>query len=470
MAEIDKEMERFGTRYDFGGSEAAARPGDLKLAHGTIDSGGAGAGTGADGAEARADKGRILTDAGDGGPDNPGSAAEVIARGGVRVAAGGARPRSKDLTQDQSGSGGAAMGATGAGEKGTGGAATGAAGGGAEETEDEREDERERREAVEGTDRQIRTIRDWMDAEENRPETAQERLRRERKEKSRRIVSAVTDGLAALSNLYFTSQYAPNMYSHERSSQLRPLDERLERAKAERERKKEAHLNFALKLGDLENGRARTLRDLKAAQEERRRKAELHPLEKAMKAAQARKEGNLADKADADKTISQLKAGNTPTELADKNAKAKKEIELAGARIKTEGAKQTERRAAAGAHAAAAGLSKARAAKVGKKEGFYVVDGDGKRRWIADDEIDLEFSGVDDEARKKAGNKGPHGDNKPTKQQKMQAIAEQERKKKAFNADDYKRDNGGSKGGGNNGKEGSSKKSGGTSTTPPPLN
>ena len=456
MAEIDKEMERFGTRYDFGGSEAAARPGDLKLAHGTIDSGGAGAGTGADGAEARADKGRILTDAGDGGPDNPGSAAEVIARGGVRVAAGGARPRSKDLAQDQSGSGGAATGATGAGEKGTG----GAAGGGAEETEDERE----RREAVEGTDRQIRTIRDWMDAEENRPETAQERLRRERKEKSRRIVSAVTDGLAALSNLYFTSQYAPNMYSHERSSQLRPLDERLERAKAERERKKEAHLNFALKLGDLENGRARTLRDLKAAQEERRRKAELHPLEVAMKREQGRKEGNLADKADADKTIAQLKAGNTPTELADKNAKAKKEIELAGARIQTEGTKQRANLAAANKHNAEAGLANKRAAKVGKKEGFWVVDGDGKRQWIADDEIDLEFADLDKESRDNAGNNGAHGRQKPTKEQQKQAIAVS---KRGFRAEDYKRSGSGSK---NNGKKGGSSGSGKGNTGKLPLN
>ena len=446
MAEIDKEMERFGTRYDFGGSEAAARPGDLKLAHETIDSGGAGAGTGADGAEAGADKGRILTDAGDGGPDNPGSAAEVIARGGVRVAAGGARPRSKDLAQDQSG---------------TGGAATGAAGGGAEETE---EDERERREAVEGTDRQIRTIRDWMDAEENRPETAQERLRRERKEKSRRIVSAVTDGLAALSNLYFTSQYAPNMYSHERSSQLRPLDERLERAKAERERKKEAHLNFALKLGDLENGRARTLRDLKAAQEERRRKAELHPLEVAMKKEQGRKAANQADKAGYDAESSRLVAQNMPTKLANQNKKDEKDIELKGAQVKTEGTKQMANMAAANRHNAEAGLANKRAAKVGKKEGFWVVDGDGKRQWIADDEIDLEFAALDKESRENAGNNGAHGRQKPTKEQQKQAIAVS---KRGFRAEDYKRSGSGSK---NNGKKGGSSGSGKGNTGKLPLN
>lgn len=43
----------------------------------------------------------------------------------------------------------------------------------------------------------------------DKPETAEERARREKREKSEAILSAVGDGISALSNLFFTSRYAP---------------------------------------------------------------------------------------------------------------------------------------------------------------------------------------------------------------------------------------------------------------------
>ena len=128
-------------------------------------------------------------------------------------------------------------------------------------------EQQQRIDATAGTDRQIKTIQDWMDAEENRPETPEQRKKRERQEKSRRIIAAVSDGLSALSNLYFTSQYAPNMYNHEKSSQTNAVDARLEKLKAEREKNHDKFINFSLKLGDLENQRAATLRELEAQQE-----------------------------------------------------------------------------------------------------------------------------------------------------------------------------------------------------------
>lgn len=48
--------------------------------------------------------------------------------------------------------------------------------------------------------------------ETHEPETDEQRKKRERREKSKKIIAAVTDGVRALSNLYFTTQYAPNMY------------------------------------------------------------------------------------------------------------------------------------------------------------------------------------------------------------------------------------------------------------------
>lgn len=112
----------------------------------------------------------------------------------------------------------------------------------------------QRADAVVGTDRQIKTVQDWMDAEENRPETPEERKKRERREKSKRIIGAVSDGLSALSNLYFTTQYAPNMYNHEKSSMTDAVAKRIEQQKAEREKKHDQYFNYAMMLGKLEEG------------------------------------------------------------------------------------------------------------------------------------------------------------------------------------------------------------------------
>lgn len=112
----------------------------------------------------------------------------------------------------------------------------------------------QRADAVVGTDRQIKTVQDWMDAEENRPETPEERKKRERREKSKRIIGAVSDGLSALGNLYFTTQYAPNMYNHEKSSMTDAISKRLEQQKAEREKKRDQYFNYAMMLGKLEEG------------------------------------------------------------------------------------------------------------------------------------------------------------------------------------------------------------------------
>lgn len=124
--------------------------------------------------------------------------------------------------------------------------------------------------ALAGQDRQIRTVKDWLEAEENRPETEPQRRQRERRERSKRIIAAVSDGISAISNLYFTSQYAPSMYNPEKGSMTKAVNERLERAKAERKRKRDQYMSYALRLGDLENGRARTVREMEEQQERRK--------------------------------------------------------------------------------------------------------------------------------------------------------------------------------------------------------
>ena len=180
-------------------------------------------------------------------------------------------------------------------------------------------EQQQRVDATAGTDRQIKTIQDWMDAEENRPETPEQRKKRERREKSKRIIAAVSDGISALSNLFFTTQYAPNMYNHEKGSMTTAEGKRLDQLKAEREKKRDQYLNFSLKLGDLENQRAATLRELEAQQERQKlarekaqREAEAHGWLAALQPDKRREQKGKADRAEQEAIIAQAEAEAAP--------------------------------------------------------------------------------------------------------------------------------------------------------------
>lgn len=180
-------------------------------------------------------------------------------------------------------------------------------------------EQQQRVDATAGTDRQIKTIQDWMDSEENRPETPEQRKKRERREKSKRIIAAVSDGISALSNLFFTTQYAPNMYNHEKGSMTTAVGKRLEQLKAERERKRDQYLNFSLKLGDLENQRAATLRELEAQQERQKlarekaqREAEAHGWLAALQPDKQREQAGKANRAEQEAITAQAEAEAAP--------------------------------------------------------------------------------------------------------------------------------------------------------------
>lgn len=180
-------------------------------------------------------------------------------------------------------------------------------------------EQQQRVDATAGTDRQIKTIQDWIDSEENRPETPEQRKKRERREKSKRIIAAVSDGISALSNLFFTTQYAPNMYNHEKGSMTTAEGKRLDRLKAEREKKRDQYLNFSLKLGDLQNQRAATLRELEAQQERQKlarekaqREAEAHGWAAVMQPDKRREQKGKADRAEQEAITAQAEAEAAP--------------------------------------------------------------------------------------------------------------------------------------------------------------
>lgn len=114
-----------------------------------------------------------------------------------------------------------------------------------------------------GYDQQIAMLREA--AARTADETKAQREAREKRERSRKIVSAVSDGLNALSNLWWTSQYAPNMYEHKELSQLDPLRRQYERMRQEREANRDKHLQYVLRLGDVYNVRDKALRGAQAA-------------------------------------------------------------------------------------------------------------------------------------------------------------------------------------------------------------
>lgn len=168
-----------------------------------------------------------------------------------------------------------------------------------------------------GYDQQIAALQEA--ANRVKPETEEERKKRERREKSAKIVSAVSDGLQALSNLFFTTRGAPNMYDHKEASQLTPLQEKLEKLKAERQANADKYLQYSLKIGDAQNERAKTLREMEAqqersklAREKAQREQEEHGWLAALQPDKLREQAGKATKAEQEGITEKAEAANAP--------------------------------------------------------------------------------------------------------------------------------------------------------------
>lgn len=73
-----------------------------------------------------------------------------------------------------------------------------------------------------------------------RPETAEEKAKREKREKGEAALAAVGDSISALSNLWFTSQYAPNAYDPSKGMSATTKD-RWDKLRQEREANRRAY-------------------------------------------------------------------------------------------------------------------------------------------------------------------------------------------------------------------------------------
>ena len=174
-----------------------------------------------------------------------------------------------------------------------------------------------------GYDQQIAALQEA--ANRVKPETEEERKKRERREKSAKIVSAVSDGLQALSNLFFTTRGAPNMYDHKEASQLTPLQEKLEKLRAERQANADKYLQYSLKIGDAQNERAKTLREMEAqqeraklAREKAQREQEEHGWLAALQPDKLREQKGKATKAEQEAITAEEEAKNAPALYKEK--------------------------------------------------------------------------------------------------------------------------------------------------------
>ena len=286
---------------------------------------------------------------------------------------------------------------------------------------------------VAGLDRQIRYYRNWLD--ENSRESKDDRKKRERRERSKKIVAAIGDGLSALGNLYYTTRYAP---SAKLESLSKSVGNSIDKIREARKKKDDEYTEYSLRLGELEDKRAKTLRDLaeqkeklRAAREAAELKKRLGELDAAIKGKEVEKRGHEADKAKSEAEEAGVKAG-----YAEPYYKARNENEAKkGAVLDSQTKKNLAQGNAAGAQAA----------YYRSKSGGYsvITSADGVETRVYDKDIDNYFSALPQEKRTEAGNpqSGSNKHLKPTKDQKMQAIAEHERtvnrKKKATKGKGY---------------------------------
>lgn len=188
-------------------------------------------------------------------------------------------------------------------------------------------------EYADGHQSKIRTFQDWLDA--HPPESEAERKKRERRERSKRVIAALSDGLGALSNLYFTSRYAPNAYNHNEVSAKKAVDERIERMKADRQKRDEEYLRYALALGDSKSARATGLYNLRRTQRADKRAEDEHEWKRTLRPFIQKRYEYERDNAENKANVSKAEA-----DYADRYYKAKAEAEEE--KPETEKSKQTK--------------------------------------------------------------------------------------------------------------------------------
>lgn len=229
----------------------------------------------------------------------------------------------------------------------------------------------------------MKVIDQWL--RQNPEETPEETARKQRRERWRNVYAALGDGIASLSNLYYTTRYAPNAYDPTQGLTAR-AKERYDRLQKERENTIEERLKMYDRLStmadDLDEMKikkqaAKANADYKAS--EAKRKADLAAAQQEVLKARAAKDS--AATAFAEKKLEYMVNYGWPAEQAEKQAK----IDLDKARTKAANASADNSEASADEHrrrGTSSWVSGSSSSSRGGKEGTYLVyDSDGNEHY-----------------------------------------------------------------------------------------
>ena len=274
-----------------------------------------------------------------------------------------------------------------------------------------------------------------------KPPTQEELEKERKKQKREQIFAAIGDGISALSNLFFTTQYAPNMYSGRNTASQR-TKERWDRLAAERNANMTAYINGLMRArqaddayNDNERAWARQLGLDKIKQERD-------------KAADARAEAK--EKRDQEMHDLNKQLRNNQITQAEYEAK-KAEVEARYA-PQLEESKIGRNRAAAGASNASASASRARARYYdngGSSGNRYYGEFQGKtyktqadyEKAVLDAARDAGVDIYDTEVTER-NFKGEPRKQRRVKRSIAAIAAEVDEKANQFNVEDYKRGGG----------------------------
>ena len=208
-----------------------------------------------------------------------------------------------------------------------------------------------------------------------KPPTEEELEKERKKRKRQEMWAAIGDGVSALSNLYFTTQGAPNAYLPA-NNQSEAVRQRWEKLSADREAKMKAYIDGLTRARSLDKADERDTREWvrqlgldqemsKLRAQKDAREAEAHEWMAALQPDKQREQKGRAAKASADALSSAVKA-----QFAGEQEAAK--LGLTNEKRRTERAKQANQ---------AAGARKSNAQAAAAKPKYAVYDKKGNVNW-----------------------------------------------------------------------------------------
>lgn len=202
-------------------------------------------------------------------------------------------------------------------------------------------------------------------------ETPEQRAKREKREKWNKITSGIGDAVSSLSNLFFTTRYAPNMYNPHQSYSA-ANENRAERAKADRDKLRDNYINYALKIGGIkDNDRDFAYKQQQAAAAQAQRDHD--------NAIADAKEARDAALANVNLLLTGQKITAAEAEARKKQAEADYAQAIQQANLEKAKAQTQAARASASASRARAGESQARTQKIYHD---MATDGTGRKKFV----------------------------------------------------------------------------------------